>query len=80
MKTMVVEGEISADRILRLAVPCDLEPGRVQVVLSIPNEEAPESQSRMDYWRSMSGLGRELWEDVDPMTYLNELREDREYE
>jgi hypothetical protein len=79
MKTMTVQAEVSADRILKLEVPCDLMPGPVEVVLAIPNGEASEAQRRIDYWRSLSGLGREVWEGVDPMAYLNELREDREY-
>ena len=79
MKTMTVQAEVSADRILKLEVPCVLRPGPVEVVLAIPNEDASEAQRRLDSWRSLSGLRREVWEGVDPMAYLNVLREDREY-
>lgn len=36
-------------------------------------------QRRID-WNSLSGLGREVWEGVDPMSYLSDLRADREPE
>ena len=78
MKTMTVQAEVSADQILKLEIPCDLKPGRVEVVLTIPTEEAAEEQRRID-WASLSGLGREVWEGVNAKTYLDELREDREY-
>ena len=78
MKTMTVQAEVSADQILKLEIPCDLKPGRVEVVLTIPTEETAEGQRRID-WASLSGLGREVWEGVDAKTYLDELREDREY-
>lgn len=78
MKTMTVEAEVSADQILKLEIPCDLRPGRVEVVLTIPTEEAAQDQKRID-WESLSGLGREVWEGIDAKAYLDELREDREY-
>jgi hypothetical protein len=78
MKTMTVQAEVSADRILKLEIPCDLRPGRVEVVLTIPTEEPAEEQKRID-WGSLSGLGREVWEGVDAQKYLDDLRADREY-
>ena len=78
MKTMTVQAEVSADQILKFEIPCDLKPGRVEVVLTIPTEEGEKQQDRMD-WGSLWGLGREVWEGVDAKTYLDELREDREY-
>jgi hypothetical protein len=77
MKTMTVQAEVSADRILKLEIPCDLKPGRVEVVLTIPTEEATEHQRRID-WTSLSGLGREVWEGIDARSYLDDLRADRE--
>ena len=79
MKTMTVQAEVSADQILKLEVPCDLRPGRVEVVLTIPTEEAAEGERRID-WASLSGLGREVWEGVDTASYLNDLRADRDPE
>jgi hypothetical protein len=79
MKTMTVQAEVSADQILKLEVPCDLRPGRVEVVLTIPTEEAAADKRRID-WASLSGLGREVWEGVDAATYLNDLRADRDPE
>ena len=79
MKTMTVQAEVSADQILKLEVPCDLKPGRVVVVLTIPTEQSSEDQRRID-WSSLWGLGREVWEGVDAPSYLDELRADRDYE
>jgi hypothetical protein len=78
MKTMTVQAEVSDDRILKLEIPCDLRPGRVEVIVTIPTEEAAQDQKRID-WESLSGLGRDVWEGVDAKAYLEELREDREY-
>ncbi len=79
MKTMTVQAEVTADHILKVEIPCDLRPGPVEVVLTIPTEESDEAQRRID-WNSLSGLGREVWEGVDPMSYLSDLRADREPE
>jgi hypothetical protein len=79
MKTITVQAEVSSDQILKLEVPCDLTPGRVEVVLTIPTGESNDAQRRID-WHSLSGLGRAVWEGVDAATYLNDLRADREPE
>jgi hypothetical protein len=78
MRTMVVEGEVSADRVLRLEVPCDLSPGRVEVVLTIASGREAGTPDRLD-WQSLWGLGREVWEGIDAQSYLDDLRADREY-
>jgi hypothetical protein len=79
MKTITVKAEVSADQILRVEIPCDLRPGPVEIVLTIPTEDSDESRGRID-WHSLSGLGREVWEGVDVASYLNDLRADREPE
>jgi hypothetical protein len=78
MKTMKVQAEVSADQILKLEMPCDLRPGRVEVIVTIPTDEAAEDPRRID-WESLWGLGREVWEGIDAQAYLDELREDRTY-
>ncbi len=50
MKTMTVQAEVSADQILKLEVPCHLKPGRVEVVLTIPDEASPEETQRRIDW------------------------------
>ena len=77
MKTLTVQADVTADRVLRLEVPCDEPPGKVEVVLTIqPHRSVPASQN-ID-WTSLSGLGREVWQGVDAATYLREQRADRE--
>ena len=75
MKTITVQAEVSADQILRVEIPCDLRPGPVEVVLTIPNEEGDGSSGPTD-WKGLWGLGREVWEGVDARAYLDELRAD----
>jgi hypothetical protein len=78
MKTMTVQAEVTADRVLKLEIPCDLPPGQVEVVLTIlPNHPLPLSDNIN--WRRLSGLGREVWQGVDAASYLRELRADREH-
>jgi hypothetical protein len=78
MNSMTVKAEVTADRVLKLGVPCDLPPGQVEVVLTIlPNY--PLSLSDSIDWRHLSGLGREVWQGVDATSYLRELRAGREH-
>lgn len=79
MKTMTVQAEISDDQTLRLAIPCDLPPGRVEVKLTISTEGSPAASRRID-WRSLSGLGREVWAGVDAASSIEDLRADRDFE
>jgi hypothetical protein len=77
MKTMTVQADVTADHVLRLEVPCDEPPGKVEVVLTIqPDRSLPTSQNFN--WSDLSGLGREVWQGIDAATYLRELRADRE--
>jgi hypothetical protein len=77
MKTVLVEAEVSADRKLRLEVPCDLSPGRVEVLLTIATPDDAPLGDRID-WSHLSGLGRDVWQGVDAASYLDDLRADRE--
>lgn len=79
MKTITVQAEVSADQILRVEVPCDLRPGPVEVVLTIPKDDGDVAADPSD-WKALWGLGRDVWEGVDARAYLDELRADREYE
>ncbi len=77
MKTLTVQAELSADGVLRLEVPCDVTPGRVDVVLIVQSHQTGRPQGRID-WGQLSGLGREVWQGIDARIYLSDLREDRE--
>jgi hypothetical protein len=77
MKTLTVQAEVSADGILKLEVTCDVTPGRVEVVLTVQSHQPGRSQSRID-WGQLSGLGREVWQDIDARSYLSDLRAERE--
>ncbi len=80
MKTITVQAEVSADQILRVEIPCDLRPGPVEVVLTIPkDEEQGDGAGGPIDWKALWGLGRDVWEGVDARAYLDELRADREY-
>lgn len=76
MKTMTVQGIVTEDGMLRIEVPCDLLPGPVEVEITIRPREAKEA-ARFD-WDSLYGLGKEIWEGVDAVEYIRELREDRD--
>ncbi len=78
MKTMMVQAEVSSDGILKLEVPCDLTPGRVEVVLTIQPHDPNPLQNRID-WGQLSGLGREVWQGIDAERYLSDLRADRSF-
>ena len=79
MKTITVQAEISDDQTLRIEVPCNLPPGRVEVELTISAAEGSAASRRID-WRSLSGLGREVWAGVDAASYIEDLRADRDFE
>jgi hypothetical protein len=77
MKTITVQGEVTADRVLKLEVPCDEPPGQVEVVLTIQPHRPLSPPGNID-WRRLSGLGCEVWKGIDATSYLRELRADRE--
>ena len=77
MKILAAQAEVSADGILRLEVPCDLAPGRFDIVISIEPDFPGQCPSRID-WNGLSGLGREVWQGIDATDYLNDLRADRD--
>ncbi len=77
MKNLTVQAEVSAGGILKLEVPCDATPGRVEVVLTVQSHQPGRSPSRID-WGQLSGLGREVWQGIDAQSYLSDLRADRE--
>jgi hypothetical protein len=76
MQTLTVQGVVTKDGVLRLEVPCDMPPGPVEVEITIRQRVAKEA-ARFD-WASLYGLGKEIWEGVDAVEYIRELREDRE--
>jgi hypothetical protein len=77
MQTITVQGEVSADGILKLEVPCGAAPGRVDVVLTIQPHQPDRARNRIE-WAQLSGLGKEVWQGVDAQRYLSDLRADRE--
>jgi hypothetical protein len=76
MRTMTVQAEVSADGILKLEIPCDVAPGRVEVVLTVHPHQPSQSQTRIA-WGELFGLGREVWQGIDAGSYLSNLRADR---
>jgi hypothetical protein len=64
MMTMTVQAEVTADRLLKLEVPCDLPPGQVVVVLAIQPKRSLPLSEHVD-WSHLFGLGREVWQGVD---------------
>ncbi|MFI5459971.1 MAG: hypothetical protein ACHRXM_31510 [Isosphaerales bacterium] len=77
MKTMTVQVEVTADRMLKVEVPCDLPPGQVEVVLTIQPHRPLPLPGSID-WGQLSGPGREVWQGVDATSDPRELRADRE--
>jgi hypothetical protein len=77
VKTLMVQGIVTEDGMLRLEVPCDLPPGPVEVEVTIRPAVKPSGQCEPK-WAELYGLGAEIWRGVDVEEYLRELREDRE--
>ena len=77
MKTLTLQSEISKDGKLKIEVPCELPPGPVQVVLMICSQLEADGGHR-PRWELLYGLGKEVWQGIDPRKYLDDLRQDRE--
>jgi hypothetical protein len=77
MKTLTVHSEISKDGKLKIEVPCELPPGPVEVELTVRSQLEAEA-GRRPRWATLYGLGKEVWQGIDPRDYVSELREDRE--
>ena len=77
MKTLTLQSEVSKDGKLKIEVPCELPPGPVQVVLTV-RSQLETGASQRPRWELLYGLGKEVWQGVDPKKYLDELRQDRE--
>jgi hypothetical protein len=77
MQTITVQAEVSADGMLKLEVPCDAAPGRVDVVLTIQPHQPDRARDRIN-WAQLSGLGKDVWQGVDAQSYLSDLRADRD--
>ncbi len=76
MTTITIRSEITTDGTLKIEVPCELPPGPVEVVLTVqPQRSAPRVVAN---WDDVYGLGREVWQGVDPQQYARDLRQDRE--
>jgi hypothetical protein len=78
MEQFTVQGEINREGVLKIEVPCDLPPGPVEVTLTVRSPSAPSAEAGPD-WEQLYGLGKEVWQGVDPADYLRELREDRDF-
>jgi hypothetical protein len=77
MKTLTVQAEVTDDHMLRLEIPCDIPPGQVDVILTIQTRPGPPLADSFA-WDKLRGLGRDVWERVDAVTYVQGLRADRE--
>lgn len=73
MKTVTLRSCVSDEGLLKLEVP-DLPPGPVEVVVVV---QPAHSGQRPD-WEKLYGLGKEVWNGIDPVEYLRDLRSDRE--
>jgi hypothetical protein len=76
MKTIKVQAEISNDGKLRIDVPCELPPGPVDVLLEV--EPRQGRRPVRPNWDELYGLGKEVWQGIDPERYVQDLREDRD--
>jgi hypothetical protein len=71
METLQLETTIGADGVLRIEAPTHLAPGPAQVVVVV----SPVTEGTVD-WSDAYGLGKEIWEGIDPQAYVNELRDE----
>ena len=77
MKTLTLQSEVQSDGKLKIEVSCGLPPGPVEVVLTVRAQPERAAVPRLR-WGEVYGLGREVWEGVDPQQYVRDLRQDRE--
>ncbi len=80
MQTLTVHGVVTDKGTLRIEnfeTPVDLPPGPVEVELTIRPTPPPADSPAWD-WTRIHGLGAEIWQGVDAVEYIRELREDRE--
>ena len=77
MRTLTVQGEVTAEGVLKVEVPWDLPPGAVEVVLTV-RSLSDGSGKPGPKWDQLYGSGREVWQGIDPVEYLRDLRQDRE--
>ncbi len=77
MTTLILQSEVQSDGKLKIEVPCGLPPGPVEVVLTVQARSDRAAATRPG-WGELLGLGREVWQGVDPKQYVRELRQDRE--
>lgn len=78
MKTWTTESIITADQKLKIELPCDLPPGPVEVVVVVQSQSPSVIPARRQ-WDELLGLGKEVWQGIDPKEYVRELRQDREF-
>lgn len=79
MQTLTVHGVVTDKGTLRIEpieTPVDLPPGPVEVEMTI--RPTPPAKAPAWDWTLIHGLGAEIWQGVDAMEYIRELREDRE--
>ena len=76
-RTIAAHAIVSGEGILRLEVPCDMPPGPVDVVVVVVVNPADVARPR-PAWEELYGLGRDVWEGVDAVGYVRELRADRD--
>ena len=76
MQTITTQAVVSGDQKLKLELACDLPPGPVDVVVVV-QPRAPASGARPS-WAEIHGLGKDVWQGVDAIEYVRELRADRE--
>jgi hypothetical protein len=73
MTTLTVQSVVTTEGLLKIEVPCRLPPGPVEVVLVL----GPPPATGEPAWDRLYGLGKEVWQGVDPKQYVEDLRQDR---
>ena len=76
MQTLTIQSVVAEDGVLKIEVP-NLPPGPVKVTLTV----GPSIMAGADdppKWENLFGLGKDVWQGVDALQYIQDLRSDRE--
>jgi hypothetical protein len=78
MTTYKLHSEVGEDKKLHLEIPCDLVPGPVEVVVVVQPQPA-ELPAEPPRWDDLYGIARDVWQGIDALEYVRELRADRDW-
>ena len=77
MTTYTVQTAIRDDKKLRLEIPCELPAGPVEVLIVV-QPQSPPAKDKALRWDDLYGVGKDVWQGIDALEYVRELREDRD--